>query len=125
MKTKPPKSIDDYLSTVSDEHRFALEKLRKQIRSAAPKAEECISYGLPAFRQNGMLVWFGAARNHCSFYPGGRAVETYQSELKNYSLSKGTIRFQPDKPLPAPLVRKIVKERVAANELKAQARKRK
>jgi Uncharacterized conserved protein len=125
MKTKPPKTIDDYFSTLSDEHRVALEKLRKQIRAAAPKAEECISYGLPAFRQNGMLVWFGAARNHCSFYPGGRAVEMHQSELKKYSLSKGTIRFQPDKPLPATLVRKIVKERIAANEVKVQARKRK
>jgi uncharacterized protein YdhG (YjbR/CyaY superfamily) len=119
MKTKPPKTIDQYLSTVSDEHRVALEKLRKQIHAAAPKAEERISYGVPAFFQNGALVWFAAAKNHCSFFPGGRAVETHQSELKNYSLSKGTIRFQPDKPLPAALVRRIVKERIAANELKA------
>ena len=124
MKTKPPKTIDEYLSTISDEHRAALERLRKQIRTAAPKAEERISYGVPAFFQNGGLVWFASAKNHCSFFPGGRAVETHQSELKNYSLSKGTIRFQPDKPLPAALVRKIVKEKVAANELKA-ARKRK
>jgi len=124
MKTKPPKTIDEYLSTVGDEHRAALEKLRKQIRAAAPKAEERISYGMPAFFQNGALVWFGAAKNHCSFFPGGRAVEVHQSELKNYSLSKGTIRFQPDKPLPAALVRRIVKERIAANELKA-AKKRK
>jgi uncharacterized protein YdhG (YjbR/CyaY superfamily) len=114
MKTKPPKTIDEYLSTVSDEHRVALERLRKQIQAAAPKA----------FFQNGGLVWFAAAKNHCSFFPGGRAVEMHQSELKNYSLSKGTIRFQPDKPLPATLVRRIVKERIAANEMKA-ARKRK
>ena len=124
MKTKPPKTIDEYLSTVSDEHRVALERLRKQIHAAAPKAEERISYGVPAFFQNGGLVWFAAAKNHCSFFPGGRAVEMHQSELKNYSLSTGTIRFQPDKPLPATLVRRIVKERIAANELKA-ARKRK
>jgi uncharacterized protein YdhG (YjbR/CyaY superfamily) len=124
MKTKPSKTIDEYLLTVSDEHRAALEKLRKQIRAAAPKAEERISYGVPAFFQNGALVWFAAAKNHCSFFPGGRAVETHQPELKNYSLSKGTIRFQPDKPLPATLVRRIVKERIAANEMKAD-RKRK
>ena len=124
MKTKPPKTIDEYLLTVSDEQRVALERLRKQIHAAAPKASERISYGVPAFFQNGGLVWFAAAKNHCSFFPGSRAVEMHQSELKNYSLSKGTIRFQPDKPLPATLVRRIVKERIAANEMKA-ARKRK
>jgi len=125
MKTKPPNTIDEYLATVSDEHRAALEKLRKQIRAAAPKAEERISYGVPAFFQNGALVWFAAAKKHCSFFPGGRAVEMHQAELKNYSLSKGTIRFLPDKPIPAALVRKIVKEKIAANEMKAQAKKRK
>ena len=125
MKTKPPKTIDDYLSTVSDEHRVALEKLRKQIRVAAPNAEERISYGVPAFFQDGGLVWFAAAKNHCSFFPGSRAIETHHAELKNYSLSKGTIRFQPDKPLPAALIRKIVKERIAANQIKAKAKKRK
>jgi uncharacterized protein YdhG (YjbR/CyaY superfamily) len=124
VKTSTPKTIDEYLSTVNAEHRGALEKLRKQIRVAAPNAEERISYGVPAFFQNGALVWFAAAKNHCSFFPGARAVEMHESELKNYSLSKGTIRFQPDKPLPAALVRKIVKERIAANETKA-ARKRK
>jgi uncharacterized protein YdhG (YjbR/CyaY superfamily) len=125
MKTKPPKTIDEYLASVSDEQRVALEKLRKQIKAAAPKAEECISYGIPAFRHKGGLVWFGAARTHCSFYPGSKAIEMHQEELKNYGLSKGTIRFQPDKPIPATLVREIVKERVAANESKAQAKKRK
>ena len=125
MKAKTPKTIDDYLATVSAEHRVALEKLRKQIKAAAPKAEECISYGLPAFRQKGGLVWFGAATTHCSFYPGSKAIEMHHEELENYSLSKGTIRFQPDKPIPAALVRKIVKERVAANEMKARNKKRK
>jgi uncharacterized protein YdhG (YjbR/CyaY superfamily) len=125
MKAKTPKTIDEYLAAVSDEHRVALEKLRKQIKAAAPKAEECISYGLPAFRQKGGLVWFGAARTHCSFYPGSKAIEMHQEELENYSLSKGTIRFQPGKPIPAALVRKIVKERVAANEMKARNKKRK
>jgi uncharacterized protein YdhG (YjbR/CyaY superfamily) len=124
MKTKAPKSIDEYLAAVrEDDHRAALEKLRKQIRTAAPKAEECISYQMPAFRQNGMLVWFGDASKHCAFYPGSSAIEAHKDELKNYELSKGTIRFQPNKPLPAALIRKIVKERLAENERRANNRK--
>ena len=115
MKVKAtPKSIDDYLEALSPDKRAALQKLRASIRAAAPKAEECISYQLPAFRLDGrMLVWFGAAANHCSFYPGA-TVEAFKDELENYSTSKGTIRFQADRPLPATLVRKIVKARIAA-----------
>ena len=110
-------TIDDYLAAVGHEKREALEKLRKTIRSAAPKAEECISYQLPAFRLDGkVLVMFGAAANHCSFFPGsGTAVEAHKAELKGYETSKGTVHFQPEKPLPASLVRKIVKYRIAEN----------
>ena len=108
-----PKTIDEYLAVWDDDKRAALEKLRKAIHAAAPKAEECISYGLPAFRLNGkILVWFGAAKNHCAFYPGA-VVEAHKKELKDYDTSKGTIRFQPDKPLPATLVRKLVKAQIA------------
>ena len=124
MKTKAPKTIDEYLATVSIEHRAALEKLRQQIKTAAPKAEECISYQMPAFRQNGGLVWFGAAKNHCAFYPGSTAIEVLYDDLKKFELSKGSFRFQPDKPIPATLVRKIVKERVAANEKRAAKKRR-
>ena len=121
MKKNAPKTIDEYLAGVRDEdHRRALEKLRKQIRAAAPKAEECISYQIPAFRQNGMLVFFGDASKHCAFYPGSTAIETHKDELREYELSKGTIRFQPNKPLPAALVRAIVKERLADNERKTK-----
>jgi len=124
MKKKAPKTIDEYLAGVRDEdHRKALEKLRKQIKAAAPKAEEYISYQIPAFRQNGMLVFFGNASKHCAFYPGSTAIETHKDELKDYELSKGTIRFQPSKPLPAALVRAIVKERLAENERKAKKRR--
>ncbi|HJX93424.1 MAG TPA: DUF1801 domain-containing protein [Pyrinomonadaceae bacterium] len=124
MKKNAAKTIDEYLAGVrAEDHRKALEKLRKQIRAAAPKAEECISYQLPAFRQNGMLVFFGDAAKHCSFYPGSTAIETHQDELKDYELSKGTIRFQPNKPLPAALVRAIVKERLAENQRKAKKRR--
>jgi uncharacterized protein YdhG (YjbR/CyaY superfamily) len=105
-------TIDEYLAHVTDDQRAALEKLRKDILSAAPKAEECISYQIPAFRFEGrMLVWFGAASNHCSFYPGG-IVAAYKDELKGCDISKGTIRFQPDEPLPATLVRKLVRARI-------------
>lgn len=115
MKTKPT-TIDEYLATVSDDKRAALEKLRKTIRAAAPKAEECISYGLAAFRLNGMLVGFGATSKHCAFYlMSGSTVDAHQDELKDYDTSKGTIRFQADKPLPVALVKKLVKARIAEN----------
>jgi len=112
-----PKNIDEYLAALSDDKRAALEKLRKTIRGAAPKAEECISYSLPAFRQNGMLVAFGATANHCAFYlMSSTTVEAHKDELKDYDTSKGTIRFQADKPMPDALVRKLVKARIAENE---------
>ena len=123
MKTKAPTTIEEYLATVSDEHRAALEKLRKTIRAAAPKAEECISYQLPTFKQNGMLVSFGSWEKHCAFYPGARPIEKYKDELKNFQLSKGTIRFHPNKPIPSALIKKIVKERVVENEAKRKRRK--
>src|ERR1700730_11243566 len=109
-----PQSIDEYLAAVSADKRAALEKLRRAIKSAAPKAEECISYGIPAFRLGGkMLVAFGAAASHCSFYPGAFPVKAHKDELRAYDTSKGTIRFQAGNPLPATLVRKLVKTRIA------------
>lgn len=112
-----PRTIDEYLAAVGDDKRAALEKLRTTIRAAAPKAEECISYQLPAFRLNGMLVGFGATAKHCAFYlMSSSMVETHREELEGYDVSKGTIRFQADKPLPVTLVRKLVKARIAENE---------
>ncbi len=114
-KAGKPKSPDDYLSGVSADQRAALEKLRKMIRAAAPEAEEYISYNLPAFRLNGkLLVAYGAAANHCAFYPGS-VVQALRDELKDYDMSKGTIRFPAEKPLPSALVRKLVKLRMAKN----------
>jgi len=108
--------VDKYLSRLSDDKRAALERLRRIIRAAAPNAEECISYQIPAFRLHGLLVAFGAAKNHCSFFPASTAVmAAHRKDLKGYDTSKGTIRFQPDKPLPAALVRKLVKARMAQN----------
>src|SRR5882762_2687994 len=99
-----PKTTDDYLAAASPDKRTALEALRKSIKAAAPEAEECITYQLPAFRLNGkLLVAYGAAANHCAFYPGS-TVEALESELRDYDTSKGTIRFPADRPLPAALV---------------------
>jgi uncharacterized protein YdhG (YjbR/CyaY superfamily) len=110
------KTVDEYLARVSDDKRAALQKLRKTIKAAAPRAEECISYQLPAYRLNGMLVAFGATASHCAFYPmSASTVAAHREELKDYDTSKGTIRFQPDNPLPASLVRKLVKARIAEN----------
>ena len=120
MADRTPRSVAGYLASVSADKRAALQKLRKTIRSAAPKAEECISYQIPAFRLNGrMLVWFGAAKNHCSFFPGAHPIAAHKGELKAYKTSKGTIRFPPDKPLPAALVRKLVKTRIAENNARS------
>jgi uncharacterized protein YdhG (YjbR/CyaY superfamily) len=109
-----PQTVDEYLAGVGKEKRAALEKLRKAIKSAAPKAEECISYQIPAFRLGGrLLVAFGAATNHCSFYPGAFPLKAHKDELKGYDAGKGTIRFAAESPLPATLVRKLVKTRIA------------
>lgn len=115
---KKPKTIDECLAALSDDKRAALEKLRKMIRSIVPEAEEYIGYGLPAFRLDGKpLVFLGAGANHCAFYPGsGSTVADHKDELKNYETTKGSIHFQPDEPMPASLVRKLVKARIAENE---------
>jgi uncharacterized protein YdhG (YjbR/CyaY superfamily) len=114
MTAKKPTSIDRYLEALSPDKRAALEKLRKDILAAAPGAEECISYQMPAFRLDGkMLVWFGAASKHCSFFPGSTAVERHAKDLARYDTSKGTVRFPADRPLSATLVRKLVRTRIA------------
>jgi uncharacterized protein YdhG (YjbR/CyaY superfamily) len=112
---KQPRTIDEYLTGVSADKRAALQRVRAAIRAAAPQAEECIAYGLPAFRLNGKcLVAFRAAANHCAFHPmSGRTVLEHKAELAGYETSRGTIRFPPSNPLPARLIRKLVKARIA------------
>jgi uncharacterized protein YdhG (YjbR/CyaY superfamily) len=118
MAMAKPKSFDAYLAALGRDQRAALEKLRKVIRSAAPRAEEYIGYGLAAFRLDGRpLVALGATAKHCAFYlMSGSTVAAHEEDLEGYDTSKGTIRFPPDKPLPAALVRKLVKARIAENE---------
>jgi uncharacterized protein YdhG (YjbR/CyaY superfamily) len=110
-----PTTIDGYFTGINPAQRAVLEKLRRTIRAAAPKAEEGISYGLAAFRLNGRpLVAFGATANHCAFYPmSASIVAAFQDQLEGFETSKGTIRFSTDKPLPAALVKRMVKARMA------------
>jgi uncharacterized protein YdhG (YjbR/CyaY superfamily) len=114
------KNTDEYLAGVPEPARGTLNKIRAAIRAAAPaEATEAIGYGMPTFRYKGALVAFAAFSKHCSFFPmSGSVLEAFQEELKGYETSKGTIRFPVDKPLPAALVKKLVKARVAQNESK-------
>lgn len=123
----PPKDIDDYLAAVPEPARTTMNKVRAMIRTAAPSAAtEAISYGMPAFKYKGSLVAFAAFSNHCSLFPmGSAALEKFKKELKGYRTSKGTIRFPVDKPLPAALLKKIVKARVMDNEQRERANKKK
>jgi uncharacterized protein YdhG (YjbR/CyaY superfamily) len=116
IKTEPPKSVDEYLARVaSDDARASLERLRAAIQQAVPEAEEVISYGVPTYKFHGFIASFGAFKNHCSFFPG-HTVADFAGELKGYKLSKGTIQFPHDKPLPDELVRAIVQARFAENK---------
>jgi len=112
-----PTSVEDYLAALPEEQRAALEKLRKTIRSAAPEATETISYQMPAFKDRGrFLVSYAAFKDHCSLFPASNAVmDALGEELKPYFSGKGTLRFTADKPLPAALVKKIVKARLEEN----------
>jgi uncharacterized protein YdhG (YjbR/CyaY superfamily) len=111
MKTK----IDDYLATLPAEKRTALAKLRKTIRAIVPRAEECISYRIPAFRLDGNIVaGFQATAKGCSYYPfSGRTLRTLAGDLKDYTKTKSALHFRLDEPLPAALVRKLIKTRIA------------
>jgi uncharacterized protein YdhG (YjbR/CyaY superfamily) len=112
-------TIDEYLKTVPEDRRKALEDLRAKIRSIVPGAEECISYRLPAFRLNGVVVaGFCATSKGCSYFPfSGSTLKTLASDLGHYVQTKGSLHFSTDKPLPASLVRKLIKTRI--NETKA------
>ncbi|MGH2492876.1 MAG: iron chaperone [Candidatus Limnocylindria bacterium] len=111
------KDVDDFLAAVPPDKRAALLKLRRTIRAAAPKAVELINYGVPMFRLDGQnLVSYAAATNHCSFYVQSPAVmRAFAADLKDYRVGKGSIQFAADKPIPAALVTKLVKARIAEN----------
>ena len=112
-----PTSVEDYLAALPDDQRAALEKLRKTIRAAAPQATEKISYAMPAFEQDGrFLVSYAAFKDHCSLYPASSAVrEALGDDLEPYFSGKGTLRFRADEPIPATLVKEIVRVRLEEN----------
>ena len=116
---KKPADFGEYISTFPEQTQKILEQLRLVIKEAAPDAEEVISYGMPAFRQNGMLVWFAAHANHIGFYPKATGIASFQKELTGYKGAKRTVRFPLDQPLPVGLITEIVKFRVAENQQKA------
>jgi len=114
-----PRTVDEYLSSVPEPARSSLNEIRTAIRSAAPaEATEIISYGIPAFKHKEVLIWYAAFSKHCSLFPTASVIEAFRNELKDFSISKGTIQFTTDKPLPAALVKKLVRARVAQNESK-------
>jgi uncharacterized protein YdhG (YjbR/CyaY superfamily) len=118
------KNIDEYLMYLPEKQRLVLEEVRQVIKETAPEAEEVISYGMPAFKYHGALVYFGAFKNHCSFFSGNATLMAdMYPELKAYKTSKGTLQFTPEKPLPADLIKKIVLMRMMQNEEKIAAKK--
>jgi len=116
-----PADVDAYFARLPDDQRAALDVLRAQILAVAPEARQVISYGMPGFRLNGVLVWIGAGKNHCALYPHG-LVEAFADQLTDFETSKGAIRFQPDKPLPKALVEAIVQRRVDEDREEAALR---
>ena len=115
-----PQDFDQYLATVPQSARPALIKMRALIRSAVPPAAtETISYRIPAFRDNGIIIWFAAFTDHCSLFPTASIIASFKNELMPYSTSKGTIHFPLNKPLPRALIKKIVKARVAQQPAKS------
>jgi uncharacterized protein YdhG (YjbR/CyaY superfamily) len=113
----PAKTVDEYLANIPEPARSTLKHVRAVIRSVVPKETiEVISYRIPMFKFNGMLVGYAAFKKHCSLFPTGSGVlDRFEKELKGYRTSKGTIQFPPDKPLPDALIKKIVRARVAEN----------
>ncbi len=120
-KEAPAKDVDEYIAKAPEEAREALEELRKNIKTAAPMAEEIISYRIPTYKYNGSLVHFAAFKNHSSFIVVDKfLLETFKNELEEFKTSGTTIRFTAEKPLPAALVKKIVKARIEANDARAK-----
>jgi uncharacterized protein YdhG (YjbR/CyaY superfamily) len=112
-------NVDEYLARVPAPARGTLKKIRAAIRSAMPaEATETISYGMPAFKHQKVLVWYAAFSNHCSLFPTAAVIEAFKKELEDYATTKGAIHFPTDKPLPAALVKKMVKARLAQSERK-------
>lgn len=123
IKTASAKDVDEYVAAQPKSIRVILNKLRATIKAGAPKAEEVISYQMPAYKHHGMLVYFAAWPKHIGFYPTPGGIKAFEKELSAYEGSKGAIKFPIDKTIPFSLIRKIVKYRVQENEMKASVKK--
>jgi uncharacterized protein YdhG (YjbR/CyaY superfamily) len=115
-KTGRPASIDEYIARYPEDLQKILNQIRAVIHETAPQAVEKISYSMPAFFQNGILVYFAAFKNHIGFYPTGSGIEAFKDELSGYKWSKGAVQFPLDQPIPFDLIRRIVKYRVEQNQ---------
>lgn len=120
------KDIDDYLNSQTAEVKAALQRIRSIITEVVPAAEECISYGMPAFSYHGQLVYFAAFKDHCSFFPGGGdIIDLFGEQLKDFKTSKGTIQFTIDQPIATSVLKSIINERKLQNEAKVAMKKNK
>ena len=119
-----PKDVHEYITSYPIEIQKLLEQLRTTIKKAAPQAEEVISYGMPAFKMNGMLAWFAAHSKHIGFYPGASGIEAFKNELSIYKWAKGSVQFPLDGSLPLGLITKIVKFRVNENLQRTKTKKK-
>jgi uncharacterized protein YdhG (YjbR/CyaY superfamily) len=127
MRTKQaaPRNIDEYIDLFPPDVRSILEKVRTTIRKAAPGAQEVISYQIPAFKQNGNLVYFGGFKKHVGFFPTSSGIAKFKDELAGYKGAKGSVQFPFDQPIPYGLISKIVKFRVKENRAKAETKGKK
>ena|SRR5579885_3340473 len=119
-----PTTINEYINTFPLQTRKQLRQMRATIKKAAPKAEEVISYGIPAFKFHGLLVWFAAYSKHIGFYPKTSAIQAFKKEISKYKNAKGSVQFPLDKPLPLTLIRKMVQFRVKENLERIKIKKR-
>jgi uncharacterized protein YdhG (YjbR/CyaY superfamily) len=121
-KRAAPKNVEEYRGHIPDSSRQQFDKLYAAIRAVIPSdAVEIISYGIPAFKRKRVLVWFAAFANHCSLFPSAAALQAFKSELSGFTISKGTVQFPLDKPLPTALIKKLVKARIAQDEVRKPA----
>lgn len=122
INMKKPKDVDEYISRFPEETQERLQQIREAISEIAPEAVEVISYSMPAFKYNGIVVWFGGHTNHIGFYPRVSAMVAFKKELSIYKSAKGSVQFPLDKPLPIGLIKKMVKFRVTENLLKLKVK---
>jgi uncharacterized protein YdhG (YjbR/CyaY superfamily) len=125
MKLKPTANVDEYIAAFPKDVQQLLKQMRAAIKAAAPKAEELISYGMPAYKYHGQLVFFAAFKNHIGFYATPAGHKAFEKELAKYKQGKGSVQFPVEEPLPLSLITKIVKFRVKENEEKAVLKKKK